>query len=471
MLFNSLTFVLFFAAVYVVYWRLPHRGQNILLLGASMVFYASWNYKLLPLIIFSASVDYLAGMRIFASRSVAWRRIYLAASILVNLGLLGFFKYYNFFATSMSDLLAVFGFSASIHTLNIILPVGISFYTFQSMSYTIDIYRRQFQPCRNYFDFLLYVSFFPQLVAGPIERAWHLLPRLVKPRRPLSTGRFLDGVKLIVIGYFHKVAVADTLAPIVDRIFAMAANRDAVTMLVGVYAFSLQIYCDFSGYSKIARGTSQLLGIELIRNFDQPYFSCNVQEFWQRWHISLSNWLRDYVYIPLGGNRKGTKRTYFNLIATMLLGGLWHGASWNFVVWGGIHGCYLAVHRVLSRRRSEESRWTRNRIVRVVCTFHLIAFTWLFFRCDSLADVVVFSRRFLKFPPQFGLELMYVGIYGLIVLLLDVCLERSSRRKQRYIVCLFSRNWLIETLGFTFLILVTLLVGENHAEPFIYFQF
>ena len=472
MLFNSVTFLFFFLAVFCIYWRLGHRAQNIFLLVASFVFYGSWNWKLLPLIIFSASVDYVCGIQIARSKGLHARKVYLLASIVANLGVLGFFKYYNFFVDSFNALASLVGLSLSVHTLNIILPIGISFYTFQSMSYTIDVYRGKIRPCRRYFDFLLYVAFFPQLVAGPIERASHLLPLLEKPRRSLSTGRFLDGLKLIILGYFQKVVIADTLGPIADGIFGAATTCDSFTLLTGIYAFSLQIYCDFSGYSKIARGTSRLLGIDLMKNFDQPYFSRNAREFWRRWHISLSTWLRDYLYIPLGGSRRGRGRTFRNLMVTMLLGGLWHGASWNFILWGALHGGYLIWCRVFPPDPQELPERPLRTAARILLTFHLVSFTWLFFRMENLWEALFATLNF--FQASYGtpgLELFYVVVYGATVFVLDVFLEKHARRRKRYLVCLFSRNWAVETAVFIAIILATLLVGGEYAEPFIYFQF
>jgi alginate O-acetyltransferase complex protein AlgI len=472
MLYNSVTFLLFFLAVFCIYWRLGHRARNVFLLVASLLFYGWWSWKLLPLIPFSATVNYVCGIQIARSKAPRAGKAYLLAGIATNLGVLGYFKYHDFFAESFNELASLVGLPLSVHTLNIILPIGISFYTFQAMSYTIDVYRGKIPPCCRYLDFLLYVAYFPQLVAGPIERASHLLPVLARPRRPLSTGRFLEGLKLIILGYFQKVAIADTLAPVADGILGAPAACDSLTLLTGIYAFSLQIYCDFSGYSKIARGISRLLGIELMTNFSQPYLSRNVREFWQRWHISLSTWLRDYLYIPLGGSRLGNVRTYRNLAVTMLLGGLWHGASWNFVFWGGLHGGYLIWCRLFPPDPQEHPERLLRSAARILLTFHLVSFTWLYFRLEDLPLAMLTTLSF--FQASYGtpgLELLYVVVYGAMVFVLDAFLERHARRKSRHLVSLFSRNWVVETLVFTMIILATLLVGGDHAEPFIYFQF
>ena len=299
MLFNSLIFLVFFVSVFLVYWRLPHCPQNYFLLAASLLFYGSWNFELLWLIIFSASVDYFCSLRIVATDDRRVARRFLILSVVANLGLLSYFKYTGFFVDSFVDLAAMLGVSLSRPTIDIILPVGISFYTFQSMSYTIDVYRGGLTPTRRYTDFLLYVSFFPQLVAVPIERGARLLPQVQNPRMRLRLSDRLEATKLIVVGYFQKVAIADSLAPHVDFIFDHTSEAGSLALLFGIYGFAIQIYCDFSGYSKIARGTARLLGFELMRNFEEPYLSRNISEFWRRWHISLSTWARDYVFISL----------------------------------------------------------------------------------------------------------------------------------------------------------------------------
>ncbi len=471
MLFNSVVFALFFGIVYVVYWRLPKRHQNLFLLAGSLFFYGCWNWRLLPLIVFSASVDYVAGWRTFRASDDRRRRAWLTASIATNLGLLFFFKYYNFFAESLADLLEMFGFHSPLRTLRIILPVGISFYTFQSMAYTIDIYRRQLEPCRKYTDFLLYVSFFPQLVAGPIERGRRLLPQIVKPREPLSLARRISGLKLIAIGYFQKVAIADTLAIVTDAAYGSADQANIMVSTVGVMSFVFQAYGDFSGYSKIARGTARLLGIELMLNFNQPFFSYSIQEFWRRWHISLSTWLRDYVYIPLGGSRRSPVRVYTNLMLTMLVAGIWHGASYNFVVFGFLHGLYLSTWRELERRGFGPPKRKTTFVASVLLTFFLFSFSLLFFRGDDFEQSLAMLRGFTVWEGQFGLEAWLLLFYASLSFTLDGFMERAIRQGRSHMLTLFSRNWVVETLVFTGLIVFTALVGENNVEPFVYFQF
>ena len=317
------------------------RLQNGILLIASYVFYGFWDWRFLALLFVSTVVDYNLALLIEKSESPGERKALLAASICVNLGILGFFKYFGFFAESFASLLNSFGFQSSTPFFNIVLPVGISFYTFQTMSYTIDVYRRKLPATRNFFDFALFVSFFPQLVAGPIERATKLLPQVLQPRK-FSQSNFVEGFYLIILGLFKKVVIADNMAPIVNYIFSRdVSTLSGAEVLVGVYAFAFQIYGDFAGYTDIARGVAKWLGFDLMLNFRMPYFATSPSDFWQRWHISLSSWLRDYLYIPLGGNRQGTLLTYRNLMLTMVLGGLWHGAAWTFVAWGFFHGLIL----------------------------------------------------------------------------------------------------------------------------------
>jgi alginate O-acetyltransferase complex protein AlgI len=348
MTFNSVTFVVFFAVVLGIYWKAPPRWRNPILLVSSYVFYGWWDWRFLGLLMISTGVDFTIGRRLHASTNDRRRLQLLVTSLVVNLGILGAFKYFGFFVDGAVDLLTSLGIEASPTTLEILLPVGISFYTFQTISYTFDIYRRRIEPTNDLIAFGTYVSYFPQLVAGPIERAQHLMPQILNSARPFpdDSGR-REAARLILVGLIKKVVLADGVARLANDAFDQADSASAVVLIVGVVAFGIQIYGDFSGYTDIARGVSKLLGIELIVNFTQPYLSRNITEFWRRWHISLSDWLRDYLYIPLGGNRSGTLATYRNLMITMLLGGLWHGASWNFVIWGGLHGAYLVIHKLV----------------------------------------------------------------------------------------------------------------------------
>jgi len=469
MLFNSAQFLAFFALVLLVYWRLPRRGQNLFLLAASLLFYGCWDWRFLPLILFSASVDYAAGLALPRLSSAAARRACLGASLVANLGLLGFFKYGDFFAESFNALASSVGLGTSLPVLHVVLPVGISFYTFQSLSYTVDVYRGQLRPCRDYLDFLLYVSYFPQLVAGPIERGSRLIPKLQRPRR-FTTGRLVDGVKLMLIGYFQKVAIADTLAPIVESVFSDPGGADPVTAWSGAFGFVVQVYGDFSGYSKIARGASLLMGISLMQNFAQPLLSTSLLELWRRWHISLSTFLRDYVYFPLGGSRRSEPRVHLNLIATMAISGLWHGAAWTFVVFGLLHGVLLSANRLLHAARKPRddalARAGKHAAFLFVWTVSLVLF-----RGTSFGNAMDMLRAMAWGAPAFGREAAYVLFYAVVSFSLDLFLERTKRGERDRYVAVFSRRWPVETLVFTMMTLWILLLGENHAVPFVYFQF
>jgi alginate O-acetyltransferase complex protein AlgI len=351
MVFNSLIFLLFLAVVLALYYPLNHRGQNVMLLLASYFFYGWWDYRFLSLLLFTSLFDYVCALKIEAENRPARRKLFLASSIFVNMGVLGIFKYYNFFASSLQSAFGAIGMHLDFPTLHLILPIGLSFYTFLSMSYTIDVYRKEMPATRHPLDFMLYVAYFPHLVAGPIVRASYLLPQVQRPR-VINAAEVENGIWLILMGYIKKVVIADRLGQFVDWSFAQpAVPFDNLNSWIVIYAFAFQIYGDFAGYSDIARGLAKLMGFELVVNFRAPYLVSNPAAFWRHWHISLSTWLRDYLYISLGGNRHGRWKTYRNLMLTMLLGGLWHGAGLAFVLWGLFHGLLLTVHRLWSEFR------------------------------------------------------------------------------------------------------------------------
>ncbi|MGH9631446.1 MAG: MBOAT family O-acyltransferase [Bryobacteraceae bacterium] len=395
MLFNSFQFAVFLPVVLAIYYLLSHRAQNVFLLFASCFFYACWDWRFLAPLLISTSIDYYAAYKmedlIRTGEPAERRKRYLVLSVVTNLGLLGFFKYFNFFTASMRDLIGELGWQADPYMLEIILPVGISFYTFQALSYTIDVYRGELHATRNFFDFLLAVLYFPHLVAGPIQRAHNLLAQVVTPR-VITRQKITDGLHLIFWGFFKKVFIADNVAPIADQVFSMQ-SPDGFHTLMGAYAFAVQIYCDFSGYTDIARGVAKLMGFEFVLNFNLPYFATNPSEFWSRWHISLSTWLRDYLYIPLGGNRHGVNKTYRNLMLTMVIGGLWHGAAWNFVLWGFYHGTILILHRVLSPvldkifTAATPAGRAFSLVFRILFMFHLTCYGWLLFRATSFNQI------------------------------------------------------------------------------------
>ncbi len=472
MLFNSYAFWMFYAVVAAVYFRVGHRAQNRLLLAASYFFYGCWDWRFLGLIVVSTLVDFWVALELDRCANPRLRRGWLLGSIATNLGLLAFFKYYGFFSQELGRLLGAVGLPVLLPSLDIVLPVGISFYTFQTMSYTIDVYRRQLPAVRNLPDFALYVAFFPQLVAGPIERATRLLPQVVQPRRH-HPGDFAEGLFHVLTGLFKKVFVADTLAMVVNALFATPTSELTGTeVLIGVYAFAFQIYGDFSGYSSIARGVAKWLGFDLMENFRRPYFAETPSEFWQRWHISLSQWLRDYLYIPLGGNRGGTLLTYRNLLLTMLLGGLWHGAAWTFLAWGAYHGLLLCLFRFFEQRRSRLSATTSPepiRFLRRVLMFHLVCVGWLLFRAESLtqaAAMLTLVATDLTLTPVAITMLGMLAFYAGPLLVLEVWLEQQPASNE-----LLQRHWAVRAAVYAALVQLMLLFPPVTPSQFIYFQF
>lgn len=392
MLFFEMRFVFFFIIIYTLYVILQciHKKdlQNFLLLVASYIFYGSWDWRFLSLIILSTMIDYFCGQGIGMTDNKKKKRVFLIVSVVANLGILGFFKYSGFFVREFGHLLSLLGFQANMPALNFILPAGISFYTFQTMSYTIDVYRGELKPQKSFLNFATFVSFFPQLVAGPIERATNLMNQIDNERR-IEFEKVIEGLRLYVWGVFKKVVIADNLAPIVDSIMLAPGEHNAWELMIAGTAFAFQIYGDFSGYSDMARGIARMMGFELMQNFNLPYFSKGIRDFWRRWHISLSTWLRDYVYIPLGGNRKGKLRTYINLNLTMLIGGFWHGASWNFILWGGYQGALMTLERVLAPTKAGVK--FREKIpdwLKVIITFPLIVTGWLLFRVENDGQIL-----------------------------------------------------------------------------------
>ena len=390
MLFNSWQFALFFPLVFALYWGLPHRFRIGLLLIASYYFYMSWNVKYVVLILFTTIVSYTAALIIAKTSSLRTKKAILILSLIACLGVLFVFKYFNFFTGAVADFLNIFAIHLHPMTLKLLLPVGISFYTFQTLGYVIDVYRGTTKPERNFLVYATFISFFPQLVAGPIERTNNLLPQ-IKAVHEFRYEQAVYGIKLMTWGFFKKLCIADVLAVYVDRVFADVYSYEGFALVLAVFFFTVQIYCDFSGYSDIARGCSKMLGIDLMENFRSPYFSASLREFWSRWHISLSTWFRDYVYIPLGGNRVGKFRHMVNLLLTFMISGLWHGASWTFVVWGLMHGFGQVAENALTSRKQQEAHglgWC----LRVLGTFVFVMLAWVFFRAQNLSDAVyVFS--------------------------------------------------------------------------------
>ncbi len=473
MRFNSYAFALFFAALLPVYWLLRkwRPAQNVLLLAAGYYFYACWNPKFLSLLIISTVVDYACGLWLDRVENPRTRRGVLFLSMALNLGMLGFFKYFNFFAESLHDLLARGGLAIPLGHLEVVLPIGISFYTFQSMSYVIDVYRREIKPTRNLVQFATFVSFFPHLVAGPIMRPSSLLPQVSSQRR-FNLIQFYDGSYLIFWGLLKKVVVADNLAIVVNDLFGRWATLDGGLCLLAVYAFAFQIYGDFSGYTDIARGVAKCLGFEIPLNFNLPYFATSPKDFWSRWHISLSTWLRDYLYIPLGGSRGGTLLTYRNLMLTMVLGGLWHGAAWTYVFWGVYQGLVLVLHRLASPwlNRIEPSDPVDRACwkgLRIVVTFHLVCLGWLIFRAESMEQAAGMLRAILT-RPTIPIATYLIPVTLLIVPLWLVQLVQYTARDLNVI----SRTpWYVRSVFYTACFYAIVLVGQFGGRQFIYFQF
>lgn len=474
MIFTSIEFVLFFLLVLLGQALISdYRREKHFLLVASYLFYMSWNVACGGLIFFTSAVDYYVGRGLGVIENPARRRWLLVASLVANLGVLAFFKYSNFLIANAQLILSGFGVKASLPTLRLILPAGISFFTFQSMSYTIDVYRRQMEPCESLTDFLLFVSFFTHLIAGPIVRASKLLPQFAK--RPTRTALDVEtGIAYCLLGAVKKVVISDQISPHVDLIFANPAAYDAPTLLLGALGYAVQIYCDFSGYSDMAVGCARILGYWLCDNFQMPYSASSLTEFWRRWHIALSTWLRDYLYIPLGGNKRGRPQTYRNLMITMVLGGLWHGASWNFVLWGGLHGCALAVHKFwveqggaawIEQRRGWRVVW---RPVSWLITQTVVLVGWIFFRASTFSVALVYLNRLLGWTTE-GIRLSSPFILPAVcaVALIHLVVNKDSNWAETIAQAPMPRR----ILAYSTLLVLIVCLGASNASPFIYFQF
>lgn len=474
MLFNSLAFAGFLPTVFAIYWLLNQRlrSQNLFLLLASYFFYGWWDWRFLLLILFSSLVDYGVGRGLGAESRLLRRRVLLALSLTANLGLLGFFKYFNFFADSFADLLSLVGYEASWVTLRIVLPVGISFYTFQTLSYTIDVYRGKLAPTRDLVAFLTYVSFFPQLVAGPIERATALLPQVLSPRR-FDEDQAADGLRQILWGLFKKVVVADNCGVVADDIFANYTSYSSASLLLGGFFFAMQIYGDFSGYSDVAIGTARLFGFRLMRNFAYPYFSRDIAEFWRRWHISLSSWFRDYVYIPLGGSRGGKLQALRNIVIIFLVSGFWHGANWTFLAWGALNAAYFIPLFLGGSHRDNVDVVAQGRLLpsirellQVGITFFVTVVAWVFFRAPSVTGAFDYLARLVTAPPLHPLRLSTVALVFALVMLGWEWVQRE--REHGFSLGGFPR-WVRWALYVSTILMIIDHGGAQRA--FIYFQF
>jgi len=476
MKFTSFEFIIFFIVVFFLYWFVLKNNikkQNILLLIASYFFYGYWDYRFLSLIFISSLIDFFIGKHLESEKDKPKRKLLLSISLIANLGMLAVFKYYNFFASSFSEMYQnIFGSELSYVTLNIILPVGISFYTFQTLSYTIDVYREKLKPSNDPIAFFAYVSFFPQLVAGPIERAINLLPQFEK-NRTFDYERAKDGARQILWGFFKKIVIADNVGTYVDQFYNNPGNFTASELALGAFYFSFQIYCDFSGYSDIAIGTARIFGFDLMKNFNFPYFSRDIGEFWRRWHISLSTWFRDYLYIPLGGSKVNTKaHLFFNVMVIFVVSGLWHGANWTFVVWGFLNAV-LFLPSILSgrNRRNMDTIGEGRKIPKIneflgmLLTFSLTTILWIFFRANSITDawdylIRIFDSSFFTMPSKLG---------GIPMILLLLIMEWKARTKNHALENL-KGNAVIRWVGYLSLIML-IIVFTGEEKVFIYFQF
>jgi len=471
MLFNTVQFFIFFLIVYSLYVRLNTKWQNKLLLVASYFFYACWDCRALWLLYFSTIIDFFCGLKMRSATNQKDKKLFLILSICTHLLILSFFKYFNFFTTSFSELLILCGIKADFVTVNIILPIGISFYTFKSISYLVDLYRDEVEPTDNIFDFALFVSFFPALIAGPIDRAKKLLTQISNPRI-ISQNDLKEGLYLILWGLYEKVFIADNLSIIVNPVFNKTVDFNGVEVLIAVYAFAFQILCDFDGYSNMARGIAKLMGFHLMINFNLPYFVTNPSDFWKRWHISLSQWLRDYLYIPLGGNKRNQLG---NLFITMLLGGLWHGAAWTYVIWGAYHGLLLIFYRVLSLISPfsiELKSLLLKRltfIIKAFVFFNFVCIGWLFFRANTIEQAIsMLSSLLFNFDWIDSATCMLILLFSVTFLFLVISLFQFIYND---LLVILKLSLVYQIMIYLFLIFSIILSGSKTTQEFIYFQF
>lgn len=481
MLFNSIDFAIFLPIVFILYWLAKNnlRLQNILLLVSSYFFYACWDWRFLFLLVFSTLLDYFTGIKIHEAENKNRKKFWLWLSIVVNLGFLGVFKYYNFFASSFADALSLLGIKSDFATLQIILPVGISFYTFHGLSYVIDLYKDRIKPERNFIDYSVFVSFFPLLVAGPIERATHLLPQILK-KREFDYVKAADGLRQILWGLFKKIVIADNCAEYANMIFNNSDAYSGSTLFLGALFFAFQIYGDFSGYSDIALGVARLFGIDLLRNFAFPYFSRDIAEFWRRWHISLSSWFRDYLYIPLGGSRGGTWMKIRNTFIIFIVSGFWHGANWTFIIWGALNAIYFLPILLTKNNRANLDIVARGKLLPplkdltlILITFILTVFAWIIFRAENIGHAgsiisEIFSPTLFQFPHFNGMGKALVII---ILTLFFIAIEWIGRENE-YAIAKLGLNWYPPfRYAFYYSILLVIFWFGAKEQQFIYFQF
>ncbi|MCA0932981.1 MBOAT family protein [Lutimonas saemankumensis] len=482
MLFNSIDFAIFLPIVFILYWFVFNknlRAQNLLVVIASYVFYGWWDWRFLSLIVFSTFVDYNVGIALEKEESKRKRKILLYTSIIVNIGFLAFFKYFNFFVDNFVTFFSLFGQKLSPFSLNIILPVGISFYTFQTLSYTIDVYNKKLDPTQDYIAFSAFVSFFPQLVAGPIERASHLLPQFYR-KRNFVYSEASDGLRQILWGLFKKIVIADNCAQYANLIFNNSVDMNGTSLIFGALFFTFQIYGDFSGYSDIAIGISRLFGFDLMKNFSFPYFSRDIAEFWRRWHISLSTWFRDYLYIPLGGSRGGLKLKLRNTFIIFIVSGFWHGANWTFIIWGILNAIYFLPLLISKKNRNHIQIVAKGQIVpsfkdltRMIFTFLLTVFAWIFFRAENISHALqyitdIFSFNLFSYPNYIGFNKSLIII---LITIIFIFIEWAGREGEHALDKVLRNDSVILRNGFYILIIYSLFIFGGSQQEFIYFQF
>lgn len=474
MVFNSLSFLIFFLVFFFSYWIINNKFnisiRNLFIILASYLFYGWWDWRFLSLIIVSSTVDFIIGYQLNRNKCISYRKVLLICSVLINIGILGFFKYFNFFIESFNDFLMLFSLKINITTLKIILPVGISFYTFQTLSYTIDVYKRKLAPTTDILSFFAFVSFFPQLVAGPIERASHLLKQF-QVRKVFNYNHCIIGLRLVLWGFFKKVVVADNFGVLSDSVFNAEFPVSGISVLAGAVFFALQIYADFSGYSDIAIGISKMLGFDLMTNFKTPYFANSFGDFWRRWHISLSTWFRDYVYIPLGGNRKSNLHTNLNILATFLLSGLWHGANVTFLIWGGIHGLFLIIDKQAKRKFSS--------FIYAPFVLAIIILLWIPFRAENLNHLVNLVNSLIHFNSysfdqlsQIITEFSRIRFFVLVIVATLFLISEHNMKLSDFSEWIAQKSKIARITLYFILIFALLLIGNFSVKPsFIYFQF
>lgn len=480
MLFNSFEFLIFFPIIVALYFATPFKWRWLLLLIGSCYFYMCWKPEYIILMMFPSFIDYYVAKRMSAIPELAGRKKFLWVSLVTNLGLLFVFKYFNFFNESLRALFTQLDLAYAIPAANLLLPVGISFYTFQTLSYTIDVYRGAIAPERHLGKFALYVTFFPQLVAGPIERSNNLLPQLQSLRYKFDYARVVSGLQLMLWGFFKKVVIADRLAVYVNLVYNNPGEYYGLQIVMATVFFAFQIFCDFSGYSDIAIGAAKIFGVNLMKNFDKPYSAKSISEFWKRWHISLSTWFKDYVYIPLGGNRVIKWRWYYNLFITFFISGLWHGANWTFIIWGALHGFYLVFaiitrpHRdALIKRAGLDKRPFVLKTLQVISTFVLVNLGWLFFRANNLPDAMLLLKNMFTLVPAASLfDLITPGaLLGNLALIMILEAAHALEKDRPFVLSLSEKPMFVRWPAYVAVTLAVLYLSTSAAQQFIYFQF